>query len=214
MGIDGVFVSAVAIAPHLVEELAAFEDPSRWRAKWCSRSNSLAVSSTGFHRSWPSGLDVEAQAIALDHRRRGILGFSQVVDAAEERFDPRRKFENAERFGEVVVGAHLQTEDAIDFRRFGGQHQDRQVLPFFARRSRQMASPSVPGSIRSRTTRSNSRPRARFRPSLRHGWGDRATELDKLHLHQSRDVSVILDHQYLASCHGSSLPSFRTIHPS
>ena len=40
------------------------------------------------------------------------------------------------------------------------------------------------------------------------------TELDKLHLHQSRDVSVILDHQYLASCHGSSLPSFRTIHPS
>ena len=38
--------------------------------------------------------------------------------------DTRQQFSRIERFRQVIVGAHLQTHDAVDVLALGGQHDD------------------------------------------------------------------------------------------
>ena len=47
--------------------------------------------------------------------------------AAQNGFDPRDQFAAAERLREVIVGPHLQANDAVDLLALGGQHDDRDV---------------------------------------------------------------------------------------
>ena len=51
----------------------------------------------------------------------------QAARAAQDDLDARQQFARAERLGQVVVGAHLQADDAIGFLAARGQHDDRDV---------------------------------------------------------------------------------------
>ena len=61
--------------------------------------------------------------------RRPRFGDQQVrrqhPRAAQHGVDPRQQFAGGEGFGQVIVGAHFQAEDAIGFVVAGGEHQDR-----------------------------------------------------------------------------------------
>ena len=69
---------------------------------------------------------VEAPAVEAKHLRP-IPFLGSIGSAAQQRPYPGRQFARAERFRHVVVGADLQSEDAVDFFAKGGQHQDRNV---------------------------------------------------------------------------------------
>ena len=47
--------------------------------------------------------------------------------AAQDGFDPRDQLSAAERLREVIVGPHLQADDAVNFLALSGQHDDRDV---------------------------------------------------------------------------------------
>ena len=47
------------------------------------------------------------------------------VRAAQQRLDPAQQLAQAERLGQVVVGAQLQADDLVDLLVTGGQHQHR-----------------------------------------------------------------------------------------
>ncbi len=49
------------------------------------------------------------------------------VRAAQLRFDPRQQLVHAERLGQIVVGADLQSDHLVDFLVTRGQHQDRHM---------------------------------------------------------------------------------------
>ncbi len=51
----------------------------------------------------------------------------QAVGAPQHRLDARQQFARIERLGQVVVGAHLQPDDAVGLLRQRGQQDDRQV---------------------------------------------------------------------------------------
>ena len=68
------------------------------------------------------------RSLHLDHLRlRAFLLLAQHLDAAEQRFHPRGQLHHAERFGQIVVGAHLQSQHAIQLAGLGGEHEDRRV---------------------------------------------------------------------------------------
>jgi hypothetical protein len=56
------------------------------------------------------------------------------VGAAQQGLDPRQQFGQRERLGQVVVGAQLQAQHAVEFGRLGGEHQDRRGTPARAQR--------------------------------------------------------------------------------
>jgi hypothetical protein len=62
---------------------------------------------------------VKGQECILRWRRR-----PRMTPAAQDRFDARHEFTRAERFGQIVIGAHRQTNDLIDLLRACSQHED------------------------------------------------------------------------------------------
>ena len=63
----------------------------------------------------------EAQAVALGARRR------QAARAAQDAFHARQQLARIEGLAEVVVGAHLDADDAVELLAARGEHDDRQV---------------------------------------------------------------------------------------
>ena len=73
-----------------------------------------------------------------------LLGISLrrcFLAAAQDGFDPRDQLAAAERLREVIVGPHLQADDAVDLLALGGQHDDRDVRFRAKRRGRAKARP-------------------------------------------------------------------------
>ena len=125
--VDRARVAEPVVAPHAVEDLlAAQREPGR-SARKRSRSNSLVVnvdrrrSSTRTSRRPTSIVDVAD----LDD-----LGGGAAVGAAQHRLHPRDELGGRERLGEVVVGAELEAEHAVDLAVAGGEedHRDRRRL--------------------------------------------------------------------------------------
>ena len=62
-------------------------------------------------------------------RDRSLLGrctrYAAFAVAPQHRVDPGNQFARIERLRQVVVGAHFQTDDAIDVLALGRQHDDR-----------------------------------------------------------------------------------------
>ncbi len=54
----------------------------------------------------------------------------QHTRAAQHGVDPRQQLAGGERFGQVIVGAHFQTDDAIGLIVARGEHQHRRRLVF------------------------------------------------------------------------------------
>jgi hypothetical protein len=60
-------------------------------------------------------------------RSRSIDSSPACSDAPEHRLYPRHQLTDAEGFGQVVVGAELQAEHAVELGGLGRRHQDRHV---------------------------------------------------------------------------------------
>ena len=91
----------------------------------------------------------QVDGVAADPRRRAGLA---VAAAAGDGPDPGEEFVDAERFGDVVVGAGVEGVDLVAAVRAAGQHDDRDRVQ--ARSLRMTSTPSMSGRPRSSTTRS------------------------------------------------------------
>ena len=69
------------------------------------------------------GPALEAVAFGLVFIRRRLAH----AVAAQHRADARNQLAAAERLGQIIVGAHFEADDAVDFVAFGGEHDDRDV---------------------------------------------------------------------------------------
>jgi hypothetical protein len=76
------------------------------------------VQGTGAHAHAPGGRG----------RRCGRLG-GALLHPAYHALDARAQLARIERFGDVIVGAHLEADDAVHHVAGGGDHDDSQVVP-------------------------------------------------------------------------------------
>ena len=120
----------------------------------------------------------------------------KLVGTPKHALHTRREFEHAERFGQVVVGAEFQAEHAIEFRRLGGEHQDRRV----ALRGAQPPANLQPVQTRQHQVEDDEV----VAPRLGLGQagdavGDQpglVVEFGKLQRHDAADVGVVFDDQH------------------
>src|SRR5207249_4707317 len=68
-------------------------------------------------------VDVDDDGAVFDQLRRFLL----LGGAAEDRFDAGDQFARAERFGDVVISAHFEANDAVGFGGAGGEHDQGRV---------------------------------------------------------------------------------------
>ena len=123
--------------------------------RWASRSNSVEVSATSAPAAWARrAVDVDAHL--ADHAAPPRAG--DAPGAAQHGPHPRHELARAERLGDVVVGAQLQAEHAVDLVVAGGHEQHRRPVVRPARSRRQTSTPSSPGSPTSSTTASGPQP--------------------------------------------------------
>ena len=88
----------------------------------CSRSNSTVVSSTAassLHHRARGGIERD---VADRHARQRVL--LARLRAAEDGVNARRQLARVERLGQIVVGADLQADDAIDVLAAGREQND------------------------------------------------------------------------------------------
>ena len=86
---------------------------------------------------------------------------------AQERVGASHQLADAERLGDVVVGAQVQPQDDVFFLALGRQHQDGHFQAMLVGRARQISYPFTFGSMMSSRIRSASSPR-RDRDRLGH----------------------------------------------
>ena len=96
-----------------------------WRMRNASSSNAFGLSGT----TSPSRSSRRPPRSAwtgpeVDDGRRG-LDRDRLVRAAEQRADPGGQLAQAERLGDVVVGAELEADDLVELGILGRQHHDR-----------------------------------------------------------------------------------------
>ena len=124
MRVDGVFVAVVSIAPHAVQQFQATENTTRVRRKVQQQVELPGGQIDGlaaYGRAARRGIDL--QAANPDLVLASLCGTLPQFSTAQDRFDARDQFENAEWLGDVVVGTDLEAHHAIQFRRLRRQHQ-------------------------------------------------------------------------------------------
>ena len=176
-----------------------------WRMRNASRSNSRTVSaSCRAAAAWrPAGPTSTTRSPSA--QRLGAGGARRPRRPAQHRLHPQHQLARRERLGHVVVGAELQAEHPVGLLAERGQHDDRQRPGRAARSRRHTSSPSMPGSIRSSTTRSGGC-RVDRGQRRRPVGGQRHLEAGPLQVaaHDVAHGRVVVDDQY-ALPHGSSL---------
>jgi hypothetical protein len=212
-----VLIAAVAVAPDLVEQLRARVDPARAPCEVGEQLEFLGreVQQAAIEQRLVA-LKVDAQAAGLDRLLRllRVLGRGLlVVGAAEHRLHPRRQLEHAEGLGQVVVGAQLQAEYAVELGGFGSQHQDRRV----ARQGTQPAADLQAVHARQHQVEDDQVVVAGLalgqRAEAVRDQAAFAVELGQLQLDEPADVRVVLDHQHAAG-HWLTSPRLVTSCPS
>ena len=113
-------------APHTPSS-SCWRDRARpWlRARWASRSNSRVASATGSPR-WRTSrrADVDLEVVA-DRERRCRRARGVGLAAPQDGLHPGDDLARRERLGDVVVGAELEAEDAVDLAVARGEEQHR-----------------------------------------------------------------------------------------
>ena len=121
--VDGARAAGVAIAPDLFEQdvprqhAAAMLQQILEQQEFLRRQRDFPAVERD---DVPLGVD-DDRAVGERPARRRVVP----LRAAEQRPHARDQLVRAERLGEVVVGAHLEADDALGFLGAGGQHDDR-----------------------------------------------------------------------------------------
>ena len=124
MSVDGAAVDVLGVAPDVGQQpgprlhasLALHQQAQQ--AKLGGGQRHIAAAHGGAVRR-----RVEADLAELDDR--GGLLFAGVP--AQDRLDPQDDLARAERLGDVVVGAELEADDAVELLALRGQHDERQA---------------------------------------------------------------------------------------
>ena len=83
---------------------------------------------------------IDFQAAETADRRLFERPHRATAAAPQQRFDPRDELARRKRLADVVVGTHLQADDAIDLFRAGGHHDHGNRAPFTPQRSQDLKS--------------------------------------------------------------------------
>ena len=128
------------------------------RSRARSRPNSSRVRAS----HWPAEADALAVGVELEQAgRRGRSRRRHQRRAAQQRAHAGDQLARAERLGQVVVGAQLQADDAVELLGARGQHQDRQGAQRVGadwRHCRHRSSPLPSGRPTSRIASAGARP--------------------------------------------------------
>src|SRR5579883_409960 len=121
VNVDGAVGNRPVLAPHGVEQLLAAEDDA-WATHQEFEEPEFGGSQGERHAVEPhlaaGGIELETRGLKSARLRDGpLLG-------AELEFDARDQLADKERLHHVVIGAELKADDAVGFRRAGGQEND------------------------------------------------------------------------------------------
>jgi hypothetical protein len=122
VGVDHAIGDEDVSSPDGVDDLSAGDDPPRTVQEELEHLelNGREVGS----RSGRAQLGAREIGLAIAEAADG-LGFGD--GAAEQRADAGAELAGAERFGDVVVGAEVESHHLLGLLRFGGEHQDRRA---------------------------------------------------------------------------------------
>ena len=194
-------VAAVAIAPHLVEQLGAAVHPARVAGEVGQQVELLGGEAQRPGSEAGAALGRVDRQVADDDR---LLALGQGLDAAEDRPHPGDQLADAERLGEVVVGPHLEAEHPIALAGARGEHQDRGV----GRLAADLLADVEAVEARQHEVENDGVERPRggeleaARPVVRqHHLEARVLQVQ---LHQPRQLALVLDHQNLLRRHVGS----------
>ena len=112
------------VAPHLAEQLLAGEDaagPAHQVGEQVELGGGQAVLDA-------AGEDPALRGVERDAADRLRRGLGDAVRAAQHPGDAGDQLARRERFGHVVVGAHLEPDDAVDLVVAGGDEEDRRPV--------------------------------------------------------------------------------------
>ncbi len=124
MDVHDALVAVEVVSPHRFEQLSARVDPT---GRSREGEQQVELERREGHRP-PVDAHLSAQGVQGEaaHPHDGVLGLALLragASSAQHTLDPGDDFAGAERLGHVVVGAHLQPDDAIDL--FGARgHKD------------------------------------------------------------------------------------------
>src|SRR5262245_37265447 len=122
--VDRTRLHVYVATPHQVQQLEPVVDPMRMRHEELEQLELPEREAGAFAIDRRLvGVEVDAQSPALEDlvRQREVLPVGSPQDGPY----PRHQFPRRERLGDVVVGAELETEDAIDLLRARRQHDNR-----------------------------------------------------------------------------------------
>ena len=162
------------------------------RARWASRSNSRVASATGSPRARTSRRAISTSIVVADvHDVVVVAGLG--LATAQDRLHPGDDLAGRERLGDVVVGAQLEAEDAIDLAVAGGEEQHRHAC-CVARIRRHTSKPSMSGRPMSSTHERRPVLVDQLQPALAAGRLQHAEAgLAQVQVEQVGDVRVVLD---------------------
>src|ERR1700688_1615590 len=123
VGVHGAAVDVLGIAPDVGEELAAGLHPAAALEQQAEQPE-LGGGEGHLPAAHPQQVarDVELDAADLDPLEDALL----LLEAAQHRLDPQHHLARAERRADVVGGAQLDADDAVQLLAAGGDHDDRQ----------------------------------------------------------------------------------------
>ena len=105
---------------------------TRWglATKAMSRSNSPLVMSTiaPRRRAQDAACRLQAPSIEFIGKRQIVPVRRDLGRAAQNSLDPRDQLARTEGLHDIIVGANLEADDAVDLRAHGGQHDDRRPV--------------------------------------------------------------------------------------
>ena len=121
VGIHSAGIDEGIVFPDIAEELVAGLDASGALGEDGEELEfgGSEVDGLAFPRGDVAGdIDMEIAEAEL------VAGFFAGLAAAEDFLDAQEEFARAERFGEVIISAEFEAEDAVDLGRLGGEHED------------------------------------------------------------------------------------------
>src|SRR3990172_11620383 len=123
--VDDIGERVFAVAPDLVEDTGAGEDPAGRTHQQLEDSELLGRELDGIAAApYFEQLPIENEIGNL----QDVGARREIVRAAHQRLDAGQQLVKIEGLGEVVVGAYLEYLDLVLQRIHGGQHEDRRIV--------------------------------------------------------------------------------------